>query len=94
MKDYCVDTSPPSTSISMAVYSCSLRISSLSLFAPDLQLLASLMAAAILVRNFSLASSNYPSSLYLRALSYLSLITSIFSLVPYPINPNYPPIHK
>ena len=49
-------------SISMVVYSCSLWISSSSLYVPDLKLLALLMAAAILVQFFSLASSNRPSS--------------------------------
>ena len=76
---------------SMAVDSHSLRISSASLFAPDSQLLASLMAASILVQNLALAFSYSPAALCLRALSYRSLIPSVSSLVPMCLNPNYPP---
>ena len=78
-------------SISTTIHSCSLRISSASLFAPYFQLLASLIAAVTLVRNLDLASSNYSSSFYLKALSYLSIIPHIFYLVPYNINPNHTP---
>ena len=80
------------TSTSIDVYYSFLWISLASLFATYLQLLASLMTASILVQNLALTSSNLLSSLCLRYLSYLYLISSISYLVPYRINPNYPPL--
>ena len=74
--------------IYMAVYLFSLQISMSSPFSINLKFLASLMAAAILVQNSALASSNKPPALYLRALSHFFLIPSISSLCPYHINPN------
>ena len=79
------------TSISMDLYSFSLRISSASLFAPDSHILASLMVAVILVQNSDLSSSNFFSALCLRELSWLYIIPSVSSLFSYFININHPP---
>ena len=78
-------------SSSTSINFCSLRLSSVSFLASDLQLLASLMSASILAQNSALAFSNLLAALCLRALLCRSLIPYISPLVPYILNNHSPP---
>ena len=77
---------------SMYVNSFSLWLSLESFFASNLKLLASLMAALILVQMLAFFSSNLSNPLHMRYLSYGSLIPSISSLLPYSLNHHQPPL--